>query len=153
MDRSMQGFSRRGFALASGAAVLAASRLGAQEPAAGGKPKQEPAAGPVEAPFERDYPPPEFKPSWKNPQLNRQLVQDFVIFAHSELDQVRILLDREPALINATIDWGAGDWESGLGGASHMGRDDIVSLLLERGARPDLFCAAMMDSWKSSVHC
>jgi hypothetical protein len=47
-------------------------------------------------------------------------------------------------LINAVMDWGAGDWESGLGGASHMGRRDIVELLLERGARIDIFCAAMM---------
>src|SRR5262245_8012418 len=35
---------------------------------------------PVEAPFERDYPPPTFKPSWKKPQINRLLVQDFVIY-------------------------------------------------------------------------
>ena len=50
----------------------------------------------------------------------------------------------EPALLNATIDWGNGDWESGLGGASHMGRRDIVEFLLDHGARIDLFCAAMM---------
>ena len=24
-------------------------------------------------------------------------------------------------MINAMMDWGGGDWESGLGGASHMG--------------------------------
>src|SRR5205085_8711321 len=34
--------------------------------------------------------------------------------------------------------------ESGLGGASHMGRRDIVEFLLEKGARIDIFCAAMM---------
>jgi hypothetical protein len=54
------------------------------------------------------------------------------------------LLAKEPALLNATMDWGAGDWETGLGGASHMGRRDIASFLLEKGARIDLFCAAMM---------
>ncbi|WP_435011572.1 ankyrin repeat domain-containing protein [Tundrisphaera lichenicola] len=102
------------------------------------------APGPTEAAFERDYPAPEFKPSWKKPQICRLMVQDFVIFAHSELEMTRKLLDREPALLNATIDWGGGDWESGLGGASHMGRRDIVELLLGRGARIDLFCAAMM---------
>jgi hypothetical protein len=56
----------------------------------------------------------------------------------------RKLLDREPALLNAAVDWGGGDWETGLGGASHMGRRDIVELLLSRGARIDLFCAAML---------
>ena len=105
-------------------------------------PKDSP--GPREAPFERDYPPPAFKPSWKRPQLNRLLVQDFVIYAHSDLGMAKKLLGEEPALLNATMDWGGGDWETGLGGASHMGRRDIVEYLLEKGARIDLFCAAMM---------
>ena len=100
--------------------------------------------GPAEQPFERDYPTPGFKPSWKKPQINRSFAQDFVIFAHSDLEMTTKLLDKEPALLNAAIDWGNGDWETGLGGASHMGRRDIVELLLDRGARIDLFCAAMM---------
>lgn len=99
---------------------------------------------PVEAPFTRDYPAPGFKPSWKKPQLSRTMVQDFVIYAHSDLDMTKTLLDREPMLINSMMDWGAGDWETGLGGASHMGRHDIVEFLLERGARIDIFCATMM---------
>lgn len=101
-------------------------------------------AGPVEHPFTRDYPAPGFRPSWKKLQLNRLLVQDFVVYAHSDPDMTRKLLEREPALLNATMDWGAGDWETGLGGASHMGRRDIAAFLLERGARIDLFCATMM---------
>ena len=135
--------SRRTFAtLATGAVLGAAADLQADD-----KPKadaEKPPPGPTEAPFERDYPPPGFKPSWKKPQLNRVLVQDFVVFAHSDLDRVKVLLEKEPALLNATMDWGAGDWESGLGGAAHMGRRDIVEFLLERGARIDIFCAAMM---------
>src|SRR5690349_12877283 len=107
-------------------------------------PKPQPAPGPTEAPFERDYPPPGFKPSWKNPQINRLLVQDFVIFAHSDLPMTKKLLEKQPALLNATMDWGGGDWETGLGGASHMGRRDIVEFLLDRGARIDIFCAAML---------
>ena len=46
--------------------------------------------------------------------------------------------------MNACWDWGAGDWETGLGAAAHMGRRDIAELLLERGARLDLFAAAML---------
>lgn len=99
---------------------------------------------PVEADFERDYDPPTFKPSWKKPQINRQMAADFVIYAHSDLDMVKKLYDREPGLLNATLDWGAGDWEDALGGASHMGRKDIVKFLLGKGARPNIFCAAMM---------
>ena len=128
------------------AAVVTASATGGLA-AADDKPPAgltEPPAGPVEAAFSRDYSPPGFKPSWKKPQINRLLVQDFVIYAHSDLDMVKTLLEREPALLNASVDWGHGDWETGLGGASHMGRRDIVELLLERGARIDIFCAAMM---------
>ncbi len=102
------------------------------------------AARPTEAGFERDYPAPGFAPSWKKPQINRQFAQDFVIYCHMDPDMAEKLLVKEPALINATVDWGAGDWETGLGGASHMGRRDIVEMLLKHGARMDLFCAAMM---------
>jgi hypothetical protein len=106
--------------------------------------KKEPPKGPTEAPFTGDYERPKFKLPWKRPQINRQMVQDFVIYAHSELPLVKKLLEKEPALINSVMDWGGGDWESGLGGASHMGRRDIVEFLLEKGARIDLFCAAML---------
>ncbi len=99
---------------------------------------------PVEAQFERDYPAPKFKPSWKNEQVNRLLVQDFVIYAHSDLKMVKKLLEREPGLINAAMDWGKGDFETALGGASHMGRKDIVKFLLSKGARIDIFCATML---------
>ncbi len=136
--------SRRSFStLTTGLVLASATELAS----AGDNPKIDPskaASGPVEASFERDYAPPGFKPSWKKPQINRLLVQDFVIYAHSELDMVKKLLEKEPALLNATMDWGHGDWETGLGGASHMGRHDIVEFLLDRGARIDIFCAAMM---------
>jgi hypothetical protein len=131
--------NRRTFtALSAGFVLGSASDLGATETA------PMPHAKAVEAAFERDYPAPGFNPSWKNPQINRLLVQDFVIFAHSDLAMTKKLVEREPLLVNAMMDWGAGDWESGLGGASHMGRRDIVEFLLEKGARIDIFCAAMM---------
>lgn len=132
-------FSRRTFT-----AMTAGFAFGSAVNPAPAEDKPATPAGPTEAPFERDYSPPGFKPSWKKPQLNRLLVQDFVIYAHSDPAMVKKLLAKEPALINATMDWGAGDWETGLGGASHMGRRDIVELLLENGARIDIFCAAML---------
>jgi hypothetical protein len=54
------------------------------------------------------------------------------------------MLDAEPRLIRATWDWGAGDFETALGGAGHMGRRDIAEFLIERGATLDLFAAAML---------
>jgi hypothetical protein len=54
------------------------------------------------------------------------------------------LLRGEPALVNAAWDWGAGDWETALGAAAHMGRRDIALLLIAEGARMDVFAAAML---------
>ena len=72
------------------------------------------------------------------------LVQEFVGKAHADLARVQELLGQEPRLVNATWDWGEGDWETALGAAAHMGRKDIALYLLERGARIDLFAAAML---------
>ena len=72
------------------------------------------------------------------------LVQEFVISAHGDLDRTKELLSQEPALVNATWDWGGGDFETALGGAAHMGRKDIANYLLDNGARLDLFAAAML---------
>lgn len=78
------------------------------------------------------------------PALAPYLVQEFVGNAHGDLDRVKELLAQEPGLINATWDWGGGDFETGLGAAAHMGRRDIAEFLLEHGARIDLFAAAML---------
>lgn len=78
------------------------------------------------------------------PALESELVQEFVGVAHANLERTRQLLAQEPALINAAWDWGGGDFETALGAASHMGRQDIATFLLENGARLDLFAAAML---------
>jgi hypothetical protein len=78
------------------------------------------------------------------PRLDADLVREFVIAGHGDLGRTRELLDQHPTLINATWDWGGGDWETALGGASHMGNREIAAFLLSRGARMDVFCAATM---------
>lgn len=82
----------------------------------------------------------------KKPALELTLVQEFVGKSHADLEGVKQLLAREPALINSAWDWGGGDWETGLGAAAHMGRRDIALYLLEYGARLDLFAAAMLGN-------
>src|SRR5579859_168998 len=72
------------------------------------------------------------------------LVEEFVGVAHGGLPRVQELLAQEPRLVNAAWDWGAGDWETALGAAAHMGRRDIAEALLAAGARLDLFAAAML---------
>lgn len=140
-----ENLSRRSFfQLSAGAALTTIPALSlAQQGATQAEPPKQ--TGPVEAPFERDYKAPDFKPAWKKQQINRAMVQDFVIYAHFDLEMTKTLLAKEPKLIAATIDWGGGDWESGLGGASHLGNKEIVNFLLEKGARMDIFCAAMMN--------
>jgi hypothetical protein len=80
----------------------------------------------------------------KPPPLPDALVKEFVGAAHGNLDRTREMLGNEPGLLNATWDWKAGDFETGLGGAGHMGRRDIALYLLDQGARLDLFVAAML---------
>jgi hypothetical protein len=78
------------------------------------------------------------------PTAAPELVREMVTVAHFNPARVRAMLGRQPALARAAWDWGFGDWESALGAASHMGNREIAELLLENGARPDLFAAAML---------
>jgi hypothetical protein len=80
----------------------------------------------------------------RSPALAPELVNEFVLKAHGDLEVVKRLLEEEPALLNAAWDWGGGDWETGLGAAAHVGRRDIALYLLECGARMDVFAAAML---------
>ena len=82
----------------------------------------------------------------KKPALELTLVQEFVGKSHADLEGVKEILLREPAIINSAWDWGGGDWETGLGAAAHMGRRDIAIYLLQHGARLDLFAAAMLGN-------
>jgi len=76
--------------------------------------------------------------------ITPELVQEFVGNAHGDLERIKQLLGQEPGLVNASWDWGNGDWETALAAAAHMGRKDIANFLLSKGARIDLFTAAML---------
>jgi hypothetical protein len=76
--------------------------------------------------------------------LTPELVKEFVYNAHADFGKVKELLEQEPGLLNAAWDWGNGDWETALGAAAHMGKHEIALYLLEKGARIDLFAAAML---------
>jgi hypothetical protein len=89
-------------------------------------------------------PQPQQKAPDRGPRLDADLVREFVGAGHSNLDKVKEMLEQQPALINATWDWGGGDWETALGGASHMGNKPIAEYLLSKGARMDVFCATML---------
>jgi hypothetical protein len=72
------------------------------------------------------------------------VVGEFVGRAHVDLARVTELLNAYPTLIHAAFDWGNGDWETALGAAAHTGRKDIAEFLIGRGARIDIFAAAML---------
>jgi hypothetical protein len=82
-------------------------------------------------------------PDWL-PQQDPAVVKEMVGVSHSNLKRVTELLERQPALSNAAVDWGFGDWETALGAASHVGNRPIAELLLTHGARPTMFSAAML---------
>jgi hypothetical protein len=79
-----------------------------------------------------------------DPQIDRARVKRFVIAGHFNLAAVQQMLGEDATLINGAIDWGNGDFETALGGASHMGRRDIAEFLLEHNARMDVFAATML---------
>lgn len=72
------------------------------------------------------------------------LVREFVGKAHGDLAATKSLLVETPGLLNATWDWGAGDFEMGIGGAGHMGNREIAEFLIGQGGRMDIFVAAML---------
>lgn len=78
------------------------------------------------------------------PRQDPALAKEVVGVSHTDIKRVRELVERQPALARAAVDWGFGDWESALGAASHVGRREIAEFLLANGAQPTLFSAAML---------
>jgi hypothetical protein len=126
MNQNRRTFITTGLA---GAAAVAVPRLFADEPGPGA-----PAPAPKAPPAELKRPP---------PQPLAQVFR-FVQAGHVNLDKVKEMVNQDPKFVVAAWDWGQGDWETALGGASHVGRRDIARYLLSQGARIDSFCAAML---------
>jgi hypothetical protein len=78
------------------------------------------------------------------PAQDPALVREVVGVSHRDLKRVQELVERQPALARASIDWGFGDWETCIDAASHVGNKPIAEFLLANGARPTIFTAAMM---------
>lgn len=80
------------------------------------------------------------------PSQEQTAAQEVVGASHGNFDRVKELVSQRPELANATYDWGFGDWETALGAASHTGRRQIAEFLIDNGARPDIFTAAMLGN-------
>lgn len=68
-----------------------------------------------------------------------ELIREFVFAAHKSLDETKKIIEKYPLLLNCTNQGKKGDFETAVGGASHMGRRDIADLLVSKGARLDIF--------------
>lgn len=76
--------------------------------------------------------------------LDKEFVFEFVKAGHNDLEKVKSMLAQNPNLINCSWDWGNGDFETAIGGASHLGNKEIASYLISQGARINIFTLAMM---------
>ena len=76
--------------------------------------------------------------------ISPTLIKEFVGKAHNNMDRVKELYEEEPQLIFAAWDWGNGDFELGIGSASHVGYKELALFLLEKGAPMNLFTASML---------
>jgi uncharacterized protein len=73
-----------------------------------------------------------------------QLIRDFVLAGHGDLDKVQAMLDEHPELLNAAHEWKPNDTETALQAAAHVGNAAIAEFLLARGAPLDICTAAML---------
>ncbi len=71
-------------------------------------------------------------------------MKDAVGASHGNFARIRELVEKQPAMARASIDWGFGDWETCIDAAAHVGNKPIADFLLTHGARPTIFSAAMM---------
>ena len=76
--------------------------------------------------------------------LKPELVREFVIAGHGNLEKTKQMLEGNPGLLNASWDWGTGDFEEAIEGAGHVGNRDIAVFLIGQGARFTMFVAAML---------
>jgi hypothetical protein len=73
-----------------------------------------------------------------------ELVKEFVLAGHFNLDKVKNMLNDYPNLIYSRYDWGNGDFEEAIEGAGHKGNKEVANYLIEKGARVNLFVLTML---------
>ena len=77
--------------------------------------------------------------SAKEEHISLAEIKEFVFAAHKDFEKTKSMVEKNPLLLNCTNQAKRGDFETALGGASHMGRTDIAQMLVAKGARMDLF--------------
>lgn len=72
------------------------------------------------------------------------IVKEFVIAGHGNLDKVKDMLQKYPNLLYCRYDWGNGDFEEAIEGAGHVGNKGIAKYLIENGGRPNIYVLTML---------
>lgn len=81
--------------------------------------------------------------STKSP-LSNDLVREFVIAGHGNLEKVKKMLEKNPELLDAAYPWSETDQETAIQGAAQVGSVTVVDYLLEKGAPLEICTAAML---------
>jgi ankyrin repeat protein len=79
-----------------------------------------------------------------NTPLSTDLVREFVIAGHGNLEKVRKMLSERPDLLNAAYSWNENDHETAIQGAAQVGSGPVAKYLLEKGAPLEICTAAMI---------
>jgi ankyrin repeat protein len=79
-----------------------------------------------------------------NTPLSSDLVREFIIAGHGNLEKVRKMLEENPELLNAPYAWSETDHETAIQGAAQVGSVPVASYLLEKGAPLEICTAAML---------
>jgi uncharacterized protein len=79
-----------------------------------------------------------------NTSLSNDVVREFVIAGHENLEKVRNMLEQNPQLLNASYAWSETDHETAIQGAAQVGSATVATYLLERGAPLEICTAAML---------
>src|SRR5712692_7309512 len=76
--------------------------------------------------------------------LAPELVRDFVIAGHMDLEKVKRMHQERPALLNAAYPWKENDHETAVQAAAQVGNVAIAEYLLSKGAPLEICTAAML---------
>jgi uncharacterized protein len=76
--------------------------------------------------------------------MNEEIIKEFVIAGHGNLEKVKTMLLEYPDLLEAAFKWREADFETALQAASHVGNQAIARFLLSQGAKLEITTAAML---------
>src|SRR5207249_10970215 len=79
-----------------------------------------------------------------NTPLSTDLVREFVIAGHGNLEKVRKMLEERPDLLNAAYAWTESDNETAIQAAAQVGRVPVAEYLLEKGAPHEISTADIL---------